>query len=276
MTDEERRIITAFVERIAGVQPGGGGAWGGGSVPATQQRPPLPPIDPEADRLIADLFQRYPEARYRIAQFAFVTEAALIQAQNRIQELEWELENVRRQAQYAEARAQAARQGGGFLGGLFGGRAAAVPPPPPMPPRPQPVAPPPGAASAQMLQPSAMAGRSGPGFLGTALSTAAGVAGGMVLGNVLMNMLSGHGAAGAAHAASFGGAGAGAFAQEPVGAASPWTDPGQAAGLWGGQQTPGQDAAPPETAEDWVQEDAQPAGYDDVGGYDDAGGDEEI
>lgn len=292
MTDEERRIITAFVERIAGVQPGSGGyggpAWGGGSVPSTQQRPPLPPIDPEADRLIADLFQRHPEARYRIAQFAFVTEAALIQAQNRIQELEWELENARRQAQYAETRAQAAPQGGGgFLGGLFGGGRTAAPPPPPMPPRPQPLAPPPGAATPQMFQQqgAAMPGRSGSGFLGTALSAAAGVAGGMVLGNALMGMFSGHGAA---QAAPFGGGqGAGAFGQEQVASSaagpSPWTDPGQAAGAWGGQKTPYQEEAPPAAAGDWGgEEDAQPAGYDDAGGnedaggYDDAGGDEEI
>ncbi|MBX6373747.1 MAG: DUF2076 domain-containing protein [Acetobacteraceae bacterium] len=295
MNDEERRIITAFVERISGVQPSGGGQgagpWGG-SVPSTAaaqpQRPPLPPIDPEADRLIAELFQRYPEARYRITQFAFVTEAALIQAQNRIQELEWELENARRQAEYAQASSQQARSGGGFLGGLFGGGGRPAAPPPPMPPRPQPLMPPAGAATPQMLQQSAMGpGRSGPGFLGTALTTAAGVAGGMVLGNALMSMFSGGHGGGAAQAASFAGGG-GAFGQEQVpssdvgAAASPWTDPGQAAaGLWGGQKSPYQDDAQPAAAGDWGQDDAQPAGYDygedDAGGYyDDAGGDEEF
>jgi hypothetical protein len=280
MNDEERRIITAFVERISGVQPGGAGPaaspWGG-SVPSTQPRPPLPPIDPEADRLIADLFQRYPEARYRITQFAFVTEAALIQAQNRIQELEWELENARRQAEYAQAQAQA--RGGGFLGGLFGGaRPAAAPPA--MPPRPQPLMPPPGAATPTMLQQAAAGpGRSGPGFLGTALTTAAGVAGGIVLGNALMNMLSGHG--GAAHAAALGGTGGFGQEQVPTGG-SPWTDPGQAAAeLWGGPKAPYPEAAQP-AAGDWGQEDAQPAGYDDgpddagAGGYDDGAMDEEI
>lgn len=267
MNDEERRIITAFVERISGAQQGGAGL--GGSVPSTQQRPPLPPIDPEADRLIADLFQRYPEARYRITQFAFVTEAALIQAQNRIQELEWELENARRQAQHAQAAPEAR---GGFLGGLFGGRPAAVAPPP-MPPRPQPLRPPPGAATPQMLQQAGTGpGRSGPGFLAGALTTAAGVAGGMVLGNALLGMFSGQG--GAAQAAS-----AGAFGQEQVpSGGSPWTDPGQAAaGPWGG----GQGQAQPAASSDWGQEDARPAGYDDghdvdAGGYDDGGGMDEI
>jgi len=288
MNDEERRIITAFVERIGGVQQQGGGygasPWGG-SVPSTQpsQRPPLPPVDQEADRLIADLFNRHPEARYRITQTAFVQEAALLQAQNRIQELEWELENARRQGQYAQAQAaQQNRGGGGLLGGMFGGGARqAVPPPPPMPPRPQPLAPPPGMASPQMLQQAAGPGRGGPGFLGTALTTAAGVAGGLVLGNALMGMLSGGthasplGGLGSA-AQSAGDAAAGGFAQEQVATgASPWTDPGQAAGAWGGEKTP------------YQEPDAQPAGYDDAGyggaqddaaygGYDDGGGDEEI
>ncbi|MFN6955857.1 MAG: DUF2076 domain-containing protein, partial [Acetobacteraceae bacterium] len=129
MTDEERRIITAFVERMSGAVPVAGppsGPWGAA---APAQKPNLPPVDPEADRLIADLFARHPEARYRITQAAFVQEAALIEANNRIQQLEWEVENARRQAQ-----AQAAQAGGGgMFGGLFGGRQAAQMPPP-MPP----------------------------------------------------------------------------------------------------------------------------------------------
>ena len=36
--------------------------------------PDLPPVDPEADRFIGDQFSRYPEARYRITQMAFVQE----------------------------------------------------------------------------------------------------------------------------------------------------------------------------------------------------------
>jgi hypothetical protein len=257
MTDEERRIITAYVERVGGAQQQGGSpAWGGGSVPSTQARPPLPPIDPEADRLIADLFNRYPEARYRITQTAFVQEAALVEAQNRIRQLEWEAENQRRQAEAAQSR-------GGLFGGMFGGGQR----PAPMPPPPQPQYPP-GYNPAMLQQ-----GR-GSGFLGSALMTAAGVAGGMVLGNALMNMFSG----GAAHAAGLAGAaGAGAFGQEAVSgtAASPWTDPGAAAASqgWGGQDaSPADDAA---AAADQGDEDAQGMGYD--AGYDDAGGfDEEI
>ena len=187
MNQDERQIITQFVERVAGATPppngaATGGPWGGGSVPATQQqaRPPLPPVDKEADALIADLFNRHPEARYRITQTAFVQEAALVEAQNRIRQLEWEVENARRQAQGQP------QKSGGLFGGMFGGgqqqRQA-----PPMPPRPQPVYPP-GYNPAMLQQ---QQGRSGSGFLGTALTTAAGVAGGMVLGNLLMDMFQG-------------------------------------------------------------------------------------
>ncbi|MDQ1080491.1 DUF2076 domain-containing protein [Pseudoroseomonas cervicalis] len=214
MTEEERRIITAFVERMAGVsapQPAAS-PWGGSSVPATQSRPPLPPVDPEADRLISELFTRYPEARYRLTQTAFVQEHALVQAQNRIQELEWQLENTQRQAEAAQ------QSRGGLFGGMFGGGAQR---PVPMSPRPQPMQPP------QQVPPGMMQQRSGPGFLGTALTTAAGVAGGMVLGNMLMSAFSGGGAAMASEAANAAGA-VGDFAQEAVPASSPWTDPGAA------------------------------------------------
>ncbi|WP_207540459.1 DUF2076 domain-containing protein [Sabulicella rubraurantiaca] len=242
MTEEERRIITEYVQRVAGVSSAApsGGPWNSGRVPSTGQgaAPNLPPVDPDADRLIGELFQRHPEARYRLTQTAFVQEHALVQAQNRIQELEWELENSRRQAEAASNR--------GFFG-LGGSRPA------PMPPRPQPVQAPGGMNPAMM-------GRQGPGFLGTAMMTAAGVAGGMVLGNMLMNAFGGGGAAAAATSA-----GAGAFGTEAVPTSSAWTDPGSASGFGGNDATPaGYDDAS--------------GGYDDAaGGYDDGDyGDEEI
>lgn len=253
MTDEERRIITAFVERISGNAPvaqAPSGPWGAAPAP---QRPTLPPVDPEADGLISDLFARYPEARYRITQTAFVQEAALIEANNRIQRLEWEGENARRQGQAAAAQAGS----GGMLGGLFGGRQAANMPPA-MPPPPQPQYPP--GYNPQALAPQ---GRGGMGFLGTAASAAAGVAGGMLLGNMLMSAFGGHG--GAAQAASpFATGGA-----DATPAASPWTDPA-AAGGWGGEKTPadpGYDATPVDSG--WGPQDA-------YGAEDDGGGDEEI
>lgn len=246
MTDEERRIISAFVERMSGAaaqqQARPASPWGG-SVPASgaqPQQPPLPPIDPEADALIADLFQRHPEARYRITQTAFVQEHALVEAQNRIQQLEWELEAARREAQ-----AGATQNRGGLFGGMFGGGAAARPAP--MPPRPRPQFPP-GYNPGAMQQAAARSG--GSGFLGTAITTAAGVAGGMFLGSMLMSAFSGGGAAEAAEA------GAGAFGQEAVPASSPWTDPA------------GADAARYDQQDAYPADDA--AAYDE-GGFDDGG-----
>lgn len=196
MTDEERRIITSFVERVSGAnaaQPRPASPWGalGGGQPA---QPALPPVDPEADRLIGDLMARHPEARYRLTQMAFVQEAALVEMTNRVQQLEWELENARRQG--------AAQQNRGMLGGLFGGGAR----PAPMPPRPQPQYPP--GYNPAMMQ------RSGPGFLGTAMMTAAGVAGGLLLGNAIMSAL---GSGGAAQAAT-----GGAFGQDAVPTSGGW------------------------------------------------------
>jgi len=203
MTNEERDLITAFIARVAGVapQPPGGVAspqgspWASPSVPATPA-PSLPPIDPEADALLAALFQRYPEARYRLAQLAFVQEHALAAAQARIYQLEAQL----RQTAPAQSH-------GGFFSGLFGGGRAAptAGPGPAAPPGYPPGAPPgypsgypsayPQAAPGGYPPGGGMFSRGGSGFLGSALTTAAGVAGGMVVGNALMNMLSSHEAA---------------------------------------------------------------------------------
>ena len=249
MTDEERRIITAFVERMSGAAPiaqAPSGPWGA-TGPA--RMPTLPPVDPEADRLINDLFARLPEARYRITQSAFVQEAALIEANNRIQQLEWEVENAQRQGQ-----AQAAQAGGGgVFGGLFGGRSN-TPMPPAMPPRPQPQYPP-----GHNPQALAQQSRGGMGFLGTAAAAAAGVAGGMLLGNMLMGALGG-GAAQAAGAGGFGTGGADATPTAGTDAAGGWGDPKAPADAGYGQDA----AAEPQDA--W--------GAADDGG--DWGGDEEI
>jgi hypothetical protein len=261
MNDDERRIISQFVERIAGAAPAAApapGPWGGSSVPATQSRPNLPPVDREADALIADLFARYPEARYRITQTAFVQEAALVETQNRIRQLEWEVQNARAQTQAAQQ-----PRSGGLFGGMFGGGGASRQPPQMTPP-PQPVYPP--GYNPGMLQPQ----RGGSGFLGTALTTAAGVAGGMVVGNMLMNAFSGHGGAAASTASDLTGGG-GAFGQEAVPASSPWTDPGAAAADqgWGGG---GQDYAATQDATGGGY-DTDTSNYDTGGGMDDAGGD---
>jgi hypothetical protein len=220
MTNEERDIITQFIARTSGGSPGSPnqGAFAG-SVPATVQ-PALPPLDREADALIADLFQRYPEARYRITQLAFVQEHALVEAQNRIKRLEWDVQQAQAAAQQAQQAAQqsAPRQGGGIFGGLFGGGNRNPAPPPggpgpwgrggPQPYYPQSAPPPP------QYPPNYQSGmfqqRGGSGFLGSALTTATGVAGGMLAANALTSLFSG-------------GRGEGLGGAAPI--ASPWATP---------------------------------------------------
>ncbi len=201
MTNEERDLISRFVARV-----GGSPQQGFGSPPSGSQLPALPPVDNEADRFINEQFAQHPEARYRITQMAFVQEAALAEAQNRIRRLEWEVQQARSQQQDPSQNQQqgGAPQSRGFFGNLFGGGAQPqnqggyggqpqgygrppgygqqqfqAPPQPQYPPGYQP----------GMLQQGA--GR-GSGFLGSALTTAAGVAGGMVAGNALMGLFSGH------------------------------------------------------------------------------------
>ncbi len=122
MTNEERDIISQFIARVGGAAPQSG--FSTGSVPATQQA--LPPIDRDADAFIGQAFTQYPEARYRITQLAFVQEHALVEAQNRIKRLEWELQQAAQAVQQARASAQQgggapSGGGGGFFSGLFGG-----------------------------------------------------------------------------------------------------------------------------------------------------------
>ena len=127
MTNEERDIITQFIARVSGAQAPAQPAFGG-SVPATTTQA-LPPVDPEADRLIGDMFNRYPAARYRMTQLAFVQEHALAEAQNRIQRLEWELQQAQQAAQQAQQQQRNGGAGGGFFSDLFGGGSRSAPPP---------------------------------------------------------------------------------------------------------------------------------------------------
>ena len=229
MTNEERDLITRFIQRVGGVQQSsgfGGPSAASGSVPATQGAQPLPPIDREADGLIGDLFSRYPEARYRITQLAFVQEHALVEAQNVIQRLQWELQQAR-QAQPQPggsawgASAQQQPSGGGIFSGLFGGRQQQPPPPPPPQYAPPPPQYPPG------YQPG-MFGSRGSGFLGSALGTAAGVAGGVLAADALMSLFRGGGGIGGG---GFGGGYPAApvgFVPEAVPQGSPWGGGGAA------------------------------------------------
>lgn len=229
MTNEERDLISQFVQRVGGPPAAAGGF--AGSVPATNT-PPLPPVDPQADALLADLFARFPEARYRITQFAFVQEHAVAAASNQIQQLQAQIQQLQAQLQSQQAAMPTSSPWGGqavqapqqqpsrgLFGGLFGGgqpqqqqyappqyqQPAYAPPPPQYAPGYQP----------GMFQ------RSGSGFLGSALTTAAGVAGGMMAANALTGLFSGHSAS---SAASFGGGGV-ANQQSFPAESSPWANP---------------------------------------------------
>jgi len=197
MTNEERDLIARFISRVAGSPQGSGILAGpGGSVP--QSQPALPPLDRDADTFIAQQFQQYPEARYRITQTALVQEAAFAEAQNRIRRLEWELQQTQQAAQ--QSAQQAPQQQKGFFGSLFGGgqqqqqpqRGGYAQPGPGYGQQFQPTSAPPQPQYPPNYQPGMFQARGGSGFLGSALTTAAGVAGGMVVGNALMGAFSGH------------------------------------------------------------------------------------
>jgi uncharacterized protein len=242
MTNEERDIIAAFIARVGGAAPPQAGGSGAGSVPATQpQRPDLPPVDADADRFIAQQFQTYPEARYRITQLAFVQEHALVEAQNRLRRLEWELQQTQQAAQQAAEQQQAGGQRqGGFFSNIFGGGrpgVGAAPPPgagpwgqagyggPAQAPYPQGAPPPPQYPPG--YQPGVFQRAGGSGFLGSALTTAAGVAGGMLAADAIRNMFSPHqGMYGSPMASPWGGA-AGETGYVDQGT---WTDPAGGAG----------------------------------------------
>jgi hypothetical protein len=274
MTPEERDIIVNFIARVGGVQAPGASF---GSVPSTVPAPTLPPIDREADALIADQFGRYPEARYRLTQLAFVQEHALAEAQNRIKRLEWEVQQAQQQAQQAarQVAAQPQQQSRGFLGGLFGGGSAQPQQPPqgvwgqggPAPNQPPPnwqQQPPPPQYAPGYQQ--GMFQRQGSGFLGSALTTAAGVAGGLVVGNALMDMFSPHREAGGL----FGGgatplegavaspwAGGGALPEPPVPPDQGFVDQGS----W---TTP--DPSAPTDDSSWAQQQPDNSNWTDAGG----------
>ncbi len=95
--DEDRRAITEFFDRLREVDV---------------------PRDPGAEALITEVINRDPKLRYSLTQLAFFQEHALAAAQNRIQDLEYQL----------------AQKQGGFFASLFGSKAAPLPPRPVQPP----------------------------------------------------------------------------------------------------------------------------------------------
>jgi len=269
MTNEERNLITSFVQRVSGTA-------GPSSVPvAGQAAAPMPPVDREADALLADLFVRYPEARYRITQLAYVQEHALVEAQNRISRLQWELQNAQ-QAQAGAAGSAGSAWGGagaqagqsrGIFGGLFGGaRPAAAPPPQYAAPPPQYAPPPPSyppGYNPGVLQ------QQGTGFFGSALRTAAGVAGGVLAADAISSLFSGHGGFGG----GFGGGGFGGGFGGPgmVENVTVYNEPG-AANPWGSGVDPMDQGGAPkfDDAPSAVDQSAWSPAPDQGGGWQDA------
>lgn len=151
LRDEDERAIEDLFERLRNVERNSA------------------PRDVDADRLIRQRIAENPAAAYYMAQTIIVQEAALREAQQRIEALE-------------------SRQGqGGFLGGIFGGDRPAEPP-------------------AARRGPWGHGGHDaddygqrrsgGGGFLAGAAQTALGVTGGLLLGSALTGLFTGE-----AHAA---------------------------------------------------------------------------
>lgn len=129
------------------------------------------PRDERAEALIKERIAGQPSATYFMAQTIVVQDQALNAAQQRIEELEYQLSN--RPAQ------------GGLLSSLFRGSAPAN----------RPSSPRPSSATAsgpwgQQAGSPMLAARGG-GFLAGAAQTAMGVAGGVLLGNAIAGMLGG-------------------------------------------------------------------------------------
>lgn len=119
------------------------------------------PRDEEAEALIRRRISEQPGAPYYMAQTIVVQEQALMAAQQRIEQLEYEMQH----------------RSGGLLGGLFGGSPRA-----PAPRR---------AAGGSRTVPNAAYVPSGGGFLSGAAQTALGVAGGVLIANMIAGAFAG-------------------------------------------------------------------------------------
>lgn len=209
MSPEERRLLAELFERTREA--------------ATHPR------DREAEALIAELVRGQPAAPYLLAQAVLVQEQALKAADQRMQDMEAEIEHLDGLLRERESRAPQSRSGGGFLGSIFGGGEAEREPPrqPPrgaVPPSgggvwgsgrtlnegargPAPggmgpggmgsggmgMVPQQGGPWSGQRQQAAPAPQQGGGFLSGALTTAAGVAGGMLLANSIGGLFKGQG-----------------------------------------------------------------------------------
>lgn len=190
MSPEERRLLAELFERT--------------------REAAVHPRDREAEALIAELVRGQPAAPYLLAQAVIVQEQALKAADQKLQEMQAEIDDLRAHAQEPQQ-----KPAGGFLGSIFGGGEQPRQPPrsavPPSggslwgsgrtldqgqggqgqggmgyPPQQQ------GGPWTGQRQAAAPAPQQGGGFLSGALTTAAGVAGGMLLANSIGGLFRGH------------------------------------------------------------------------------------
>ena len=195
MSPEERDLISGVFERMRSV--------------GTIEK------DREADTLINSSVRQIPDSAYMLVQSVLVQEQALQQADQRIRDLEDQVNQM--STELEAARKASSSSGGSFLGGLFGGSKPAPAPESASPwgssvpstgrrtggfggpaqssqpwsnQQPQQQG---GYNQAPMQQPPAAQGG---GFMKSAMTTAAGVAGGMLVAGAIGNMMKGGGEGG--------------------------------------------------------------------------------
>jgi hypothetical protein len=174
MTPDERQLISGLFDRMRVLDP--------------------VEKDRDAEALINQSAREMPDAPYMLVQSVLVQEHALQQADQRVRDLEEQVQRL--EAQVAQARTTPAS--GSFLGGLFGGSKFEPQAQPmargsvPVTGRPlsglggQPMGAP---APPQWGQTAAAQASAGGGFLRSAMATAAGVAGGMLLADSIRGMM---------------------------------------------------------------------------------------
>jgi hypothetical protein len=174
MTPDERQLIIGLFDRMRGLGP--------------------VEKDRDAEALINQSVQQLPDAPYMLVQSVLVQEHALQQADQRIRDLEEQVQRLETRASHARP----APSGGSFLGGLFGGPKAEAQAQTtargsvPVTGRPssfggQPMGAPAPSPVGQSLAAQPWGG--GGGFLGSAMATAAGVAGGMLLADSIRGLM---------------------------------------------------------------------------------------
>lgn len=228
MTPQEKDLIQTVFDRL---QRAGGGAK-----------------DSEAEAFIREQVRRQPDAAYGLTQAVIVLEAGLNQAQQKLNDLQRQLD---------EARGGAAQSGGSFLGGSPWGSGSVPRSGPVTQAQPQPAYAPPSYYSPQPSGPWAQQPSGGSSFLRNAATMAAGVAGGTLIAEGLTSLFSGHryGGFGGGFGGGYGGGFGGPEIIEENVTNNYYNDDRQGGGA------------------DFARDDSgyQDASYDDSGSFDDGG-----